>query len=342
MRVLVVRFSSLGDCILLCPFLEHLRHHGAEEITVVTKRAYVELFGAARGVDRIVALGDGAGLRGIAQVVGSCRRGRYSIIDAHNTLRSRLVCARLGGAYVRISKYHRERAALIWVKRAVSLPSMSERYSELGVRLGFPPLPSDARVGGLDVPPSASRRAETWLPHEGRETIVLAPGSRWPSKRWGRDKFLELARRIAHRDGRRIALLGDERDRSQTSYIAAALGEAGVDLAGRTTIMEAAAIMERSVAFIGNDSGLMHLAESMGLPAVALFGPTVEAFGYYPSLPESRAIERQIPCRPCSRNGSRACPRGTPECLTGIEVDVVDEALADLLADRRRATRIVN
>ena len=71
-----------------------------------------------------------------------------------------------------------------------------------------------------------------------------------------------------------------------------------------------------------------------GVPVLGLFGPTVEAFGYFPTGAGSRVFEREIGCRPCSRNGSRRCPKGTQECLVEVPVAPVERALADLLEKR--------
>jgi ADP-heptose:LPS heptosyltransferase len=153
-------------------------------------------------------------------------------------------------------------------------------------------------------------------------------------KTWGVDKYTELTRRLVFEFGYHVVLLGDERDAETTAPIARQIRERVTDLVGRTGILDTAAVIRRSIVFIGNDSGLMHLSEAVGVPVIVLFGPTVEAFGYYPSLAESKVVERSIPCRPCSRNGRRPCPKGTQECLTGIPVDSVEEALWDLLEKR--------
>lgn len=150
-------------------------------------------------------------------------------------------------------------------------------------------------------------------------------------KRWAAENYAELARRIAFDFGHHVVLLGDRDDAPAAIPIAREAPGRVVNLIGRTDVMEAAAVISRALVFIGNDSGLMHLAEAVGVPVIALFGPTVEEFGYYPSLPQSKVLERSLPCRPCSRNGRRPCPRGTQECLTGIPVDSVEEALWDLL-----------
>jgi len=165
----------------------------------------------------------------------------------------------------------------------------------------------------------------------------MAPGSRWPMKRWPDASFLELARHIGDAHGAHIILLGDAHDRPVCAAIARELGPRTTDLTGETTLMETAAAIARCRAFVGNDSGLMHMSEAVGVPVVAVFGPTVESFGYYPSLALSRTVERDIACRPCSRNGAVPCPRDTQECMTSIDAASVAGAFDDLVAGRAQS-----
>jgi heptosyltransferase-2 len=329
LNVWVLRFGALGDCILLCPFLGHLKQNGVAQLTVVTKRRYAELFAATTGVDRVIGVDESAGFAGLRRVVRTHRSEDFVTIDAHGSTRSRLLCAGLGGAEVRIAKYYPQRVGLILFKRPCRVPRVVERYSKLGEKLGFPPLKTWA--GGIEVPPSAARSAESLLGRVGGHFVCLAPGSRWPMKRWAPENYAELARRIAFDFGYDVVLLGDRNDAATASDIVKEAPGRVVNLIGRTGVIEAAAVIARATVFIGNDSGLTHLAEAVGVPVIALFGPTVEEFGYYPSLPQSKVLERSLPCRPCSRNGRRPCPRGTQECLTGIPVGSVEEALWDLL-----------
>jgi len=328
MNVVIIRFSSLGDCVLLCPLVAHLASAGAR-VSVVTKRAFVEVFAAATGVERVLALDTGAGLRGLVQIAGLVRDEADIVIDAHNTWRSRALCAMLGGATVRFEKHQRERLGLIVFKRRTELPSMLERYSALATAIGD-------RVslgpGGITVPPAVQARCDARLGDDDREHIAFAPGSRWPMKRWPVDRYLELAERIAAEGQRRIVLVGDASDAQLCRPFAGILGDSLIDVTGGTSILETAGNIARCSGFIGNDSGLMHLAEAVGVPVVGLFGPTVEAFGYYPALPSSRIVERRLECRPCSRNGAVPCPKGTQECMTGISVDAVEAVVADLLS----------
>jgi ADP-heptose:LPS heptosyltransferase len=188
----------------------------------------------------------------------------------------------------------------------------------------------------LNLPRSTEEKAEAALPEGNGSVIAAAPGSRWPMKKWPVQRYRELLDRLTDRYRVKVVILGDERDREEAAGIAAALGKRALDLTGRTSVLEAASYLKRTRAFIGNDSGLMHLAELVGVPVLALFGPTTEAFGYYPSLPGSKVCERELSCRPCSRNGSRQCykifPGRRQECLAKIEVAAVEKAFDDLMA----------
>jgi heptosyltransferase-2 len=326
MRILVVRFSSLGDCVLLCPLLDALKRAGAEEVAVLTRRDYADLFAAASGADRVVAMDRRASPLDLWRVARAFRARDYRLLDAHASLRSRVVAWGAGRADARIRKHTRERLGLIVFKRAAELPSMLERYARLARAAGLE-VPA-LSPGGVSIPAAAQSDARRAL-GEG-PFVAVSPGSRWPSKQW--NGFTELCEVLASR-GDRVLLVGDERDRAAARPIAAALGPRCLDLCGRARLLETAAHIARCRAFVGNDSGLMHLAEAVGVPVVALFGPTVREFGYFPALPRSRTVERRLACRPCSRNGSTPCPRGTGECLGAIRVESVVGALAGLWDD---------
>jgi len=333
MKTLVIRFSSLGDCILLCPLLAHLKRTGCEEVTVVTKRAYAELFACADGADHVVAFDASLGLGGLSRIARDHRDRGYAVIDAHNNWRSRFLAWRLGGARARIArfdKHYSARLGLIVFKRSAALPTILEGYARLAPDSSPPAL----SPGGITVPEAARERvARSW--NGADRAVAVAPGSRWPAKRWGAERYLDLARTLADDHGYRVVLVGDRDDAAVTRAIAAELGDArAIDVAGKTTLMESAAWIERCDGFVGNDSGLMHLAEAVGVPAVGLFGPTVREFGYAPALAASKTVERDLPCRPCSRNGAAPCVRGTNECLAAIEPSDVAPVVLDMLHGR--------
>jgi heptosyltransferase-2 len=327
MRILAIRFSSLGDCVLLCPLLERLKRAGAEEVAVLTRRDYADLFAAAAGADRVLAVDRRASPRQLWRIGREFRGRDWCVLDAHASARSRVVALGAGRVDARIAKHTRERMGLIVFKRATTLPTMLERYARLARAAGAET--TALSPGGL-VPPAGAQRAAARQMGEA-PFVAVSPGSRWPSKQW--PGFRSLCETLVGAQGCRILLVGDGRDRAAAAPIAAALGDGVLDLTGRAGLLETAAHIARCRAFVGNDSGLMHLAEAVGVPVVALFGPTVREFGYYPALARSRTIERRLPCRPCSRNGATPCPRGSGECLAAIRPGAVAEAVATLFDD---------
>jgi heptosyltransferase-2 len=105
-----------------------------------------------------------------------------------------------------------------------------------------------------------------------------------------------------------------------------------VEIMNGSSLINAATALASCDAVVTNDSGLLHLSETVGTPVVALFGPTVQAFGYAPLLPNSRLLEVDLDCRPCSRTGSRPCHRGDLACLEAITPEAVLQAVNDILA----------
>jgi len=326
----LVRFSSLGDCVLLCPFIEYLSEQGAR-VTVITRSTFHDVFASANGVDRVLSWKKEDGSNGLHEIIRQLTPG--IVIDAHNTTRSRWLCRKIGGAHITFKKNYGQRLGLIVFKREASIPTMLENYANLATATDLP-VPS-LKPGGITLDPNSLARARELLPAD-RAHLAIAPGSRWPDKRWPANHYAALAQHAAD-NGRNIVLVGDTDDSKHCDEIASRMGGSVINLAGECSIMETAAVISRCDGFVGNDSGLMHLAEAVGVPVLALFGPTVEAFGYFPSGPSSRVLERSLSCRPCSRNGAVPCIRGTNECLTAISVDDVQGALDTMLNSSQAA-----
>jgi heptosyltransferase-2 len=208
-----------------------------------------------------------------------------------------------------------------------------ERYLELIRRMG---LDAGEKPQRLNILGEATTKVEALLErsaHPGREIVAFAPGAHWETKTWPREHFAELISLVTAR-GLRPVLIGGAEDAALNADLARAAGPTALDLTGKLSIMESAAVLALSAALVTNDSAPLHLAEAVGTPVVAFFGPTVKEFGYFPRLEASRVLEAPLGCRPCSRNGARACPYGTKECLVTITPAMAFEALSGVLAKR--------
>jgi heptosyltransferase-2 len=144
--------------------------------------------------------------------------------------------------------------------------------------------------------------------------IALAPGAAHNTKRWPIEYWQDLARELSAA-GYSLVVVGGPEDFATGEVVAAAGAPLAANAAGRFTLQGTGALLARSRALISGDTGVMHMATGVGTPVVALFGPTVRPFGFYPYSPRALVMERDLACRPCTAHGSAQCPLGHHRCL---------------------------
>lgn len=171
----------------------------------------------------------------------------------------------------------------------------------------------------LDFPEWISGQLKEWKP-EGN-IICVAPGSVWPTKRWLPSSYSKLVRRLID-DGHEVYLVGASSDKKECEAVETAVPEVK-NLCGKTSLLDLFALFQKSRLLISNDSGAMHVASAVGLPTLALFGPTVPEFGFRPWQKNARIVQTQLDCRPCSIHGTKKCPLGTHDCMNKLSVDQV-------------------
>jgi heptosyltransferase II len=158
--------------------------------------------------------------------------------------------------------------------------------------------------------------------------IALAPGSIWATKRW--PGFVELAADLT-RHGRMV-VIGSRDDAELGRAIVDAVGDAAIDATGRLSLLASAELIGRCRVLVSNDSAPQHLASAMGTPTVAIFGPTVPAFGFGPLAAASIVAEVSgLACRPCHSHGPRKCPLGHWRCMRELDVVAVRDSARTLL-----------
>ena len=126
-----------------------------------------------------------------------------------------------------------------------------------------------------------------------------------------------------------FVFLGSNKERSLCRRIirGAELKNA-VNLAGKTGILEAAAIVDCCDLLVGNDSGPMHIANAVKTDVIALFGPTDRTLGFFPYRPNDKVFEQDLPCRPCSKHGGPKCPKGHFKCMKDLDAFWVGEEIS--------------
>ncbi len=314
-RILFITSTRIGDAVLSSGLLAHLAAtHPDARITVACGPLAAPLFRAAPGVERIIVMAKKRfSLHWLdlwRQVAGT----RWDlVVDLRASATAMLV-----------------RAKARRVKRTKG-DAVRHKVAEAAEVLGLEPA-ADPAVW-LDA--AARAEAATLMP-EGR-VLAIAPAAAAPFKEWPRDRFAALAAALTGPggalEGGHVVIFGGPGDEAAAREAAAGLDpERVTDLTGKLGILESAACLARASVFVGNDSGLMHLAAAVGTPTLGLFGPTDERL-YGPWGPKARAIRAGGP----ANERDRAKLRFATESLMGdLQLDPVLDAARTLIEEHGR------
>jgi len=215
-------------------------------------------------------------------------------------------------------------------------PDVPARYLEAVAHLG---VRDDGLPPEIFFPPEMSQTVAAMLEGEGipqgAACLGLCPSARHINKRWPAERYAEAAAQIAGTLKVPIVIFGSADERTQSIAIVELIRRLSPDskianLAGWLSLPETAAAMDRCAVVLTNDTGLMHIASARNRPLVAIFGPTVRQFGFFPRGEKSRVLETHgLKCRPCTHIGLPRCPEQHFNCMNFITVaSVVKEALA--------------
>ncbi len=336
-QILIIRFGALGDlCLLAWSISRWVRRAGAnnQQVTLVTKAAFAPLMEKMHGIDRVIPLpeGDLGELRLLAKQLRA--ENFDTIIDGHNILRGHLLLMLMGRrASSRLEKDTTARLALLgFNKKHQSLKqTMGDRFDALFHSL----TPENL---GKSSPPLSHLRPD---PTERFFVLGLAPGAQWDSKRWPEEYYAELLENFCRNNRHPVRIfIGPREEKWFTGgRLRSACNELPqVEIIQGKSLIQVAGSLAQCSLVITNDSGLLHMSEAVGTPVLAFFGPTVREFGYFPRLPGSRVLEVEMSCRPCSRNGKKACHREDLACLHGINSDQASQTLARMMEDLEPAS----
>ena len=326
LRVLIVRFSSIGDVVLTTPLVRALRRrHPDAELLYVTKRALAPLVSDNPHLSRVVALEAhepvhhlAARLRALAPTHG---------LDLHGSLRSIALRALVPGRWAGYRKRKPARTMLIATKLDLYRDAVpvAERYFEAARLLDVRP---DGGPPEFHLGNGARERVGAWLAERGlagTALAALAPGAAHATKRWPARHGIELVGRL-RAAGLEPVVVGGPGDRGVAQQLPAP------SAAGELSLQETGALLARARVVVSGDTGVMHMATGVGTPVVALFGPTVGRFGFLPYRARATVLERDLSCRPCSAMGSARCPKGHHRCLEEIAAADVSGAVERLLS----------
>jgi len=340
-NILVVKPSSLGDIIHTLPAVALLRRHCPEAvISWLVDDRFAGILDLCPEVDDVVIfrrrrLGRPQHWHAILPLVRDLRQRRFDVaLDFQGLLRSGLLVL-ASGAPRRVGFQNAREGAVFFYTERVPLPANLEHAAEKNlflVRSAFDALET-ATAPEVCARPADVRRAQALFERGGitpeRPLLAVAPGARWPSKQWPPEFFAAVLDDVATRvPEAECWLLGSADD----GAVAAAVADAccvcePCNLAGKTDLGTLAELLRRSKVLLTNDSGPMHLAALLGVPVVALFGPTdprlTGPFGQ-----GHRVFRGECDRRPCL---ARQCPLGEQVCQQTIAPREVASGIVEKL-----------
>ncbi|WP_207260925.1 lipopolysaccharide heptosyltransferase II [Desulfovibrio sp. Huiquan2017] len=331
-KIGVWQTAFLGDAVLTLPLLRALKDRFPDaDIHFFVRTGVESVFMAQPEIARVrpfAKRGAQKSLNAAVRLGWELGKDGFDLwISAHTSLRSALVAGATGIG--RRIGYNRP-----WFNRLAYTETVDRRFDELAEIERLMELVRPLGIIGpapraeLVLPEGASRAsAHFWEAFcLDRPVLGIHPGSTWPTKCWPEEYFSQIVARAVDAGAHVLVFAGPGEEPVAARVIDGARTDLSrvTNLAGQLSLPELAAYFGRLDACLTNDSGPMHLAWAQDVPLVALFGPTVEALGFFPRGDNSTVLEVDgLPCRPCGLHGPKKCPEGHFKCMRDLTPDRV-------------------
>ena len=324
-KVLIIRFSSFGDIVQCSSVVELIRQKYPEAvIDWVTRSEFDYLVKLNHDVNTVWSFNKKLGFKGLIDLGLKLRALDYDhVYDAHNNLRSSLLSLMMRSKIFSRPNWltrpkDRLKRVLLFTFRVNTFPKPFKgihSYRAPLMKWGIVPN-QDAKLVTWDFNPQALEKVDPFI--KDKKTIILVPSAAWEMKRWPLPLWKKL---ISIMPDYKFVVLGGKEDHfcEELKEIDPARVE---NLAGKLSLVESCAMISKSELVISADTGLLHVADVMGVKALSLMGPT--AFGFTTGK-QIITMEVDLPCRPCTKDGRGSCSQDVyQKCM----VDITPEKVA--------------
>lgn len=310
MKILLLRFSSIGDIVLTTPVIRCLKQQlPSAEIHYLTKVNFRGILETNPYIDKLITFS-----KSTDEVISELKKERYDwVIDLHKNIRTARLKATLFRKNISFNKINLEKWLAVRTKRKSFLPSVHivDRYLDSLQKLG---IKNDGK--GLDF--FIRKEDEITLPPEIKNGFVsFAIGAQFATKRMTKEKMKAVLSRLNFP----VVLLGGKEDQTIARELISALpGKIILSFCGDLSLRQSAYVVAQSNVLLTHDTGLMHIGAALKKPIVSVWGNTIPEFGMYPYLPEDASLYdvvevENLKCRPCSKIGYSSCPKKHFNCM---------------------------
>lgn len=319
-KILIIRFSSIGDIVLTTPMIRSLKKQleGEVEIHYITKSSYTTLLSSNPYISKIYSIN-----KSTNECIEELKNEKYDyIVDLHKNLRSSRIKKALQGFSFSFNKLNYEKWLMVNLK-INKLPDIHivDRYLESVKALG---VKNDG--AGLDYFLPADFKSNVNLPKhfDGNYNIIVL-GANHATKKIPISKLQKLI----SESNEKIVLIGGKEDAEIGEELAGINSSNVFNAAGKTSLNESAFLIKNSKAVITPDTGMMHIAAAFQKKIISVWGNTIPEFGMYPYMNSKnkssfKLIEnKNLKCRPCSKIGFNKCPKGHFKCMTELDTSTI-------------------
>jgi len=317
-NILFIRPGGIGDAVLLVPALKALKKkYPAAKIEILAEKRNAAVFHLSEAVANIMRY-DVPG-----EFFAAFSRKYDVVIDTEQWHRLSAIVGRLIKAPVKVGYGTNERRRLFtqavdYSHECYEAESFFDLLGPLGIEADLADAP------WLEVPAAAGEATDHLLgPLVDKPFVVLFPGASIPERQWGAGRFRSVAEWCLGQ-GLEVVLVGGPQDLAAGEAISEGLDV--LNLAGRTSLVETAAVLEKAALLVAGDSGVLHLAVGLDVPTIALFGPGIAA-KWAPRGERHIVLNKNLPCSPCTQFGyTPPCPIEA-QCLREIGPKEVIDAI---------------
>lgn len=327
-KVLVIRFSSIGDIILCSPVLRCMKKNSSQSITthLLTKKSFSYFTSHYPYIDKVIAYEND-----LKATISELKKENYDfVLDLHNNFRSIRVKKALGKPSKAFNKLNIEK----WLLTTFKVDRMPRVHIVDRLMDAASPLQIENDGKGLDYfIPEEDKVYLQSLPAIFRDGYVgFVIGGTYATKRLPSDKIVDICGKL----DKPVILLGGPEDADAGQQIESALPEKVLNACGKYSLNASASLVQQADVIISHDTGLMHVAAAFSKPMASIWGNTVPELGMYPYYPENSKTPHRIfeikglSCRPCSKIGYNSCPKKHFRCMNDISAREVADWVNNL------------